>query len=242
MRVRTRHGAPVGSGLARGSGPPVVAGLTLTSRLAAAVLAAIATAAMAGCASSTATPGSAQNRLPSVATPSLAQAQAQVLAKPCAPAGVSISAGHSGAATGHIALTLTFTNTGSASCYVQGYPTVTAVLARGELKAAQTSTGYAFPELPGNEPPRVTLKPNASAVAILEWEDLTGVANVAGAGAHDGGSGTSTSTCPAGGATALLVTAPGATSTATPTRLTGVATDVCAGFEVHPVIPASEAN
>ncbi len=224
MHVRTRHEAPVGSGPALGSG------------LAAAALAALATAAMAGCASSTATPSSARA---APAAPATAQA------KPCTPADLSISAGHSGAATGHIALTLTFKNTGSASCYVQGYPMVTAVLAHGELKAAQTSTGYAFPELPGNRPPRVTLKPNASAIAILEWEDVTGVANAAGADEHGGASAPSATNCAAGGATTLLVTAPGAPgapSAAPPTRLAGAATDVCAHFEVHPVIPPSESN
>ncbi|MGH3416175.1 MAG: DUF4232 domain-containing protein [Actinocrinis sp.] len=187
------------------------------------IAAATTAAALAGCASTasgTDTTGKAD----------VAGQPASRTVAPCAAADLAVTAGRVGIAMGHAGLALEFANTGSKACYVEGYPSVAAVLPHGELKAAQTPDGYLGGQLPGNRPQRVTLKPGAKAVAVLEWIGLA-----------DGGAGApSPADCPGYGATALLVTTPGASSQANAIRLAGVDTSACAGFEIHPAIPPSE--
>jgi Protein of unknown function (DUF4232) len=124
-------------------------------------------------------------------------------------------------ATGHVFVSLRFTNTGHASCFLQGYPGVAAVTAGGHIvvDARRTLTGFASGPGHGRVTP-VIIRPGQSAYAITEAEDA----------APDG-----STACVGKAATRLLVTPPDQTvPTSIPNHLR-----ICVNFQVHPIISSS---
>jgi uncharacterized cupredoxin-like copper-binding protein len=80
----------------------------------------------------------------------------------CATADLKISAGQAQGAAGSVYQTIDFTNTGSASCTLYGYPGVS--LATG---SSATQVGAAAQRSATDSPKVVTLKPGAAANAVL---------------------------------------------------------------------------
>ena len=137
----------------------------------------------------------------------------------CTASQLSVSAGQSDAATGHIGVPLLFHNTGAASCTLIGYPGVAGLDAEGNqvVQAVRTPSGFLGGLPPGTtKPTTVSLTPGQTASAMVEGTDVP--------------TGTSTS-CPQ--YPALLVTPPNTTQSVR------VAATVpgCSPIEVHPVVP-----
>jgi hypothetical protein len=140
-------------------------------------------------------------------------------APPCGNADIQVTTSDNEGATGHISLLLVFTNNSGHDCVMHGYP--------GAALQAQNGTdaGDAVRKLSGfsggavglSAPPLVLLHSNAAASAVLEWSDVP-----------------TASGCAVQDPVALDVTPPNTTQTTTiplPAQ-----TDVCGGFQVHPVL------
>ncbi|HTJ68848.1 MAG TPA: DUF4232 domain-containing protein [Actinospica sp.] len=214
-----------------------------TSKFAAAILAAAVLGGTAACT------GSSSPATPTVAAPSTSggstaatQPTSASTATPAAPATsaspssaasghvvaaggactgseIKVALGQSGAATGHHIVTLDFTNTGSRTCALQGYPG--AAIVNGSttiLNAKRTLNGFAGDNQQLSSAPLVTLSPGATAYANLEWVVDNG------------------EPCGPNGTGMLAVTPPNTTSTAKLMSLTSGTQGVCADFEVHPVV------
>ena len=147
---------------------------------------------------------------------------------PCSGLELAVTAGSSGAAGGHNAITILFTNTGRTACRLDGYPGVAGLDASGNqvAQAARTASGY----LGGlansaSAPVPVPLQPGAIASALVEAVDNP----------QNGAS-----SCPV--YPALLVTPPNTTAS---TRVDAHGPNPsgglwnCAAFDVHPVVPGS---
>jgi hypothetical protein len=127
-----------------------------------------------------------------------------------------------GADGGHASVALRFTNVSGRTCFVQGYPGAELVDASGSAQADAQRTLHGFIDTgvigatdPGiTAPPRVTLRPGESAIAILEWET------------EDDGD------CLVRQSSSLLFTAPDSTES---TAMPGLR-DVCKDFEIGPVL------
>ena len=134
----------------------------------------------------------------------------------------------SGTAGGHASLLIEFTNKGTRPCTVEGYPGVALQESNGDrLNAVRTKSGYMGGDEAAGDVPQVSIAPGMTVSAVVEW--LTAPQN---------GSAVNSSNCPGYGATGLVVTVPNQTAIrvfAAP----GNATPVCAGFEVHPVVPVN---
>jgi hypothetical protein len=137
----------------------------------------------------------------------------------CAGSEIKTALGHGGAATGHEVLTLTFTNIGSRTCTLQGYPG--AAVMNGStlvLNATRTLNGFAGDDRQLTSAPLVTLAPGAVASANLEFVVDNG------------------EPCVANGSGILEVTLPNTTTTTGVKSMTTGTQGVCAGFEIHPVV------
>ena len=137
----------------------------------------------------------------------------------CAGSAVKVAIGHGGAATGHQVITLTFTNVGSSSCTLQGYPGA-AVMSGSTLvlNATRSLNGFAGDERQLTSAPLVTLAPGAVAPANLEFVVNNG------------------EPCVANGSGTLDVTPPNTKTTTGLEPMTTGTKGVCAGFEIHPVV------
>ncbi len=160
-----------------------------------------------------------------VATASAAGQGAAVPECTAADLQVTESAGNGAVdtASGHAALALRFTNTGSLACYLQGYPGVAVSGPGGVLNAQRAMGGDA-----GRSPSPVTVPAGRTASALLEWLFFP----------QDGSAAVTTGNCPGYHAARLLVTAPDQT-TSTVFTAPDTATPVCWGFEVNPVVPGA---
>jgi hypothetical protein len=137
----------------------------------------------------------------------------------CHDADLSVSASAPNAGVGHAGIQLSFTNSGSASCKLTGYPGVAALNAAGaqQLQATRTLRGYLSGLPDGDDTiPVVTLQPGQSAMAGLEWEQ---------------GGNSACTVYPA-----ILTTPP---NTAHSTKLTIGQLSVCGAFDIHPVTASS---
>jgi hypothetical protein len=137
----------------------------------------------------------------------------------CTAADVVVSLGSTDAGSTHRSVSLIFTNRGTGSCQMTGYPGVAALDSAGTevMQAQRTLHGYLGGQAAGA--PRVlTLKPSGQASALVEGL----------AAAPDGRSCT--------GFVGLLVTIPDDTAS---TRLSW-STDTCSTLEVHPVVPGTD--
>jgi hypothetical protein len=146
----------------------------------------------------------------------------------CAAADLTVTTGATAAAAGHSSLVLLFTNSGGASCFVQGYPGV-AVQLRGDraYNAVRAMTGYMGGDAVPS-PARVQLAPGVTASALIEWLHFP----------QDGSASVTAADCAGHGAVRLLVTAPDRTAPAT-LAPPGPASPICWGFEVHPIVAGS---
>ena len=143
----------------------------------------------------------------------------------CANGQLSVHYVSAGVGLGHEGYILTFTNTGSSSCSVQGYPgaAVTDHFDKAVvLNATRSQTGYLGGQYPSPAP--ITLAPGGVASTVIEWLDapLNGQTPV---GAN----------CPGMDDGKLLITPPNTTAS---TAFNAPA-DLCADFSVHPLIPGS---
>lgn len=137
----------------------------------------------------------------------------------CTGSEIKVTAGQSSAGMSHDALPLVFTNVGSQSCTMQGYPG--AAIMSGSttvLNSTRSLNGYVGDERQLSSAPQVTLAPGATASAMLEW--------VVDAG----------ETCYPSGSGKLEVTPPNTTATTSLISLTAGSSGVCASFEIHPVV------
>jgi hypothetical protein len=144
----------------------------------------------------------------------------------CTASDLRISATGGGAGLGHQSEILIFTNTGSATCFIQGYPGVAEIDQQSHIlqNASRTPNGY-LGGLGSNQstPPRVTLHPGVAATALIEALDATT---------------SGTTACIGQSATAVLVTAPDQRSnTSVPVML-----QACADFQVHPVTASADGD
>jgi hypothetical protein len=146
----------------------------------------------------------------------------------CGAADLTITTGAAGAAEGHSSLVLLFTNSGSASCLVQGYPGVAVRLPGGRVyNAVRATTGYMGGDA-APSPVQVQLAPGVTASALIEWLHFP----------QDGSASVTAADCAGDGAVRLLVTAPDRTAS---TMLAPPApgSPICWGFEVHPIVAGS---
>jgi uncharacterized protein DUF4232 len=146
----------------------------------------------------------------------------------CAAADLTVTTGATEAAAGHSSLVLLFTNSGSASCFVRGYPGVAVQLRGGRAyRAVRAMTGYMGGDA-APSPVQVQLAPGVTASALIEWLHFP----------QDGSASVTAADCAGHGAVRLLVTAPDRT---VPARLAPPApvSPICWGFEVHPIVAGS---
>ena len=132
---------------------------------------------------------------------------------------MAISLGHTGAASGHVGGVLLFTNHGSRTCELTGYPRVQAA---GGLTAdvKQTPDGYIGGlAAPGTKPPHIELAPGQVASAVVEGTD-----NPVPATAH----------CSAT-LGSLDLWLPGNANSGTPTEISNPA-GTCSAIQIHPVV------
>jgi len=143
----------------------------------------------------------------------------------CAAADLTVTTGATGAAAGHSSLVLLFTNSGSASCFVQGYPGVAVQLRGGRVyNAVRAMAGYMGGDA-APSPARVQLAPGVAASALIEWLHFP----------QDGSASVTPADCAGDGGVRLLVTAPDRTAAATLAPPAPVS-PICWGFEVHPIV------
>lgn len=126
-----------------------------------------------------------------------------------------------GAGLGHAAWILVFTNTGSASCSLKGYPGAGVTDRPGKvvLNALRQETGYLGGQYPS--PATIVLEPGGAASTVLEWLD-----------APPNGQAPVGANCPGMDGGKVLVTAP---NTLQPTPFPAPE-DLCSGFEIHPLV------
>jgi hypothetical protein len=140
----------------------------------------------------------------------------------CGNEDLKFALGRVGVAMGHTGAMLNFTNTATHACTLQGYPG--AAVMNGPtvvLDAARTLNGYIGDMRQLDSAPVVTLRPGATASAVLEWSGDYG------------------QRCYASGQGTLEVTAPNTTRTITASSATwqiGAPGGICSGFQIHPVI------
>jgi hypothetical protein len=152
------------------------------------------------------------------ATASAAEAHAATVSS-CGNSAVSTSVRSAGAATMHTGYVLVFTNVSKQTCELSGYPGAAVEYKSSTLlNATRTLNGYIGDGQNLSKPPVVTLKPGASASAVLEWAE--------NAGQH----------CYANRSGTLHVTPPNTTATVGEGALTIGQNGICSGFEIHPVV------
>lgn len=197
------------------------------------VLAATAAAVVVatGCAASGAAPAPSVTDAPGTSGASSGDATgvtgsgSATSAQECAAGDLMITTGAAGAAAGHSSLVLLFTNSGSVSCFVQGYPGVAVQLPGGRVyNAVHAMTGYMGGDA-APSPVQVRLAPGVTASAMIEWLHFP----------QDGSAWVTAADCAGDGAVRLLVTAPDRTA---PAMLAPPApvSPICWGFEVHPIV------
>jgi hypothetical protein len=145
-------------------------------------------------------------------------------APPCRNGQISVAVGTGGAGLGHEDQVILFTNTGSSTCSLYGYPGVAGLDAEGNqvVQAQRTLNGYLGGVQSGaTSLPTVSLGPGQVASATVEGTDVPV------------GSATSCVSYPA-----LLVTPPNLTDSV---RVTATLPG-CSPIEVHPVVAGSSGS
>lgn len=142
----------------------------------------------------------------------------------CTSAQLTVGTKAAGAASGHSGVLITFQNTGSSACVVQGYPGVALAMPGGAaaVNAQRQMNGYLGGDQKDSSPQPVTVAPGQTVSALAEWVDFP----------TDGSATETSANCVGYGSTGFEVTVPNTTVTDT---LPAVG-NVCGNFEVHPVI------
>lgn len=134
---------------------------------------------------------------------------------------LAIALGGAGGGLGHEGQALLITNVSSATCTLFGYPGVAGLDDAGQqvIQAVRTLSGYlgGLWNSPEGPPPTVTLAPQQTASALVEWTDVN------------------MGSTPCVQLHGLLVTAPNTTRSVD----LPVAASPCSGMEVHPVVPGT---
>jgi Protein of unknown function (DUF4232) len=144
----------------------------------------------------------------------------------CANGKVSVKLGSEDASTSHRGLVLLFTNTGSSTCTLIGYPGATVTDSGMSnfaplVNATRTLTGF---EGGASAISMVSLAPGGSASALLEWE-----------GFPANGEPASAANCYGMAGGYLEITPPNTTAS---TRF-DPPDDMCQAVQIHPVVPGS---
>ena len=88
-------------------------------------------------------------------------------ARPCQPAGLSVSHGTLGYATGHSNVEVYLTNRSAAACWLDGYPAIAGLAANGVATPLHASHGSFF----GSPGPSANIKPGqTAAINISGWD------------------------------------------------------------------------
>lgn len=142
----------------------------------------------------------------------------------CGDSDVQVSQKDGGGAAGHLSLLLVFTDVSGHDCSLQGYPGASLLGPDGKdlLDADRTPTGYSGGAIGLKSPPTLVLHANGTASAVVEWSDVP-----TGSGPNGG--------CAVPNPASLAVTPPN--TKATSTIALAAKSEVCSGFEVHPVLP-----
>lgn len=150
-----------------------------------------------------------------VSSATSASAQSAASSNACAGSALTVQETSPDSSLGHRAYVFVFTNKGSKTCTVSGYPGAAVASTSGKvvLNAQRTLVGY---EGGVTTVTTVTLAPGASASAVIEW-DVSGPAG---------------SACPGAAGGHLLITPPNTTTTST----FALPNDLCGDFQTHPVV------
>lgn len=161
------------------------------------------------------TRASASSAAVSSATSTSAGAGAAAVSNSCAGGALSVQETSPDSSLGHRAYVFVFTNKGSKTCTVSGYPGAAVAGTSGKvvLNAQRSLVGY---EGGVTKVTTVTLAPGASASAVIEW-DVSGPAG---------------SACPGAAGGHLLITPPNTTTTSK----FALPNDLCGDFQTHPVV------
>jgi hypothetical protein len=180
--------------------------------------------------SNTSAPTGTQSTTAATAAPSSQPTATTAALAECGDAQMTVAEQSAGTGDGHEGLLLTFENTGSSVCFLQGYPaaTIALPLTCGQgcllLNAKTSLQGYLGGDESGQStPPKVSVQPGQTVSALLEWENSP----------QSGASTPTAANCTGYGASDLEVGFPDWNNT---TSLQ-VPSDVCWGFYVHPVVP-----
>lgn len=91
---------------------------------------------------------------------------------PCQdPAMTAILGSGAGSYAGRLVYVVPMTNTGTQSCTLDGYPTVTLMVGTSPITTNQTDGNDGIAEV-SNTPTLVTVAPGASASFVLQWSDV----------------------------------------------------------------------
>jgi len=144
----------------------------------------------------------------------------------CTGSEIKVTLSSVSAAMSHDGQALVFTNTGSQTCTLQGYPGAAVMSGSAVLvNSTRSLNGYISDD--GKQlssAPLVTLAPGGKASAMLEWEVNAG------------------ETCYPNGSGTLEATPPNTTTTTSLESMTVGSNGMCAGFEVHPIIAGTFNN
>jgi hypothetical protein len=91
----------------------------------------------------------------------------------CHVTGLSATIGAYGVATGHVGATITFTNTSTSACTLDGYPGLGLIGATGQALATTVHRGTSY-TVPAIAPRSVTLEPGQEASFLIGYNDATG--------------------------------------------------------------------
>lgn len=177
--------------------------------------------ATASTSASTTSPSTTTTATAATAAATATTANANPGAGSCTGAQLRITETSTGAASLHTGWIVVFTNTGSASCTIEGYPGAGVTDTPGQvvLNATRQQVGFIGGQYPTPAP--IKLAPGQSASTVLEWVD-----------APDNGQAPVGANCPGMDSGKVLITPPDTTrSTAFPAPA-----DLCTAFKVHPVV------
>jgi hypothetical protein len=133
----------------------------------------------------------------------------------CVNGDIQVTDSEGQGAAGEVSLLLIFRNVSGHSCSLYGYPGASLVGPGGEdlLDAEREHPGL-------SKIPDIVLASGGQASAVVEWSDVQNSSVPGG--------------CAVQNATSLMVTPPNFTQSSTLSIASG--TDVCSGFEIHPVV------